>query len=104
MTSMSSSFLIGASTGSIAKVGATALNIWYQLGEDAFEVEIIRPTWVTPGAASFRSCSHFPIREYSRLLKPVMLPFGRARLWTKPCPSGSETVANTIGMVRVSFL
>ena len=66
-------------------------------------VEIIRPTWVRPGAASLRSCSHFPIREYSRLLKPVMLPLGRARLWTNPCSSGSETVTNTIGIVRVSF-
>jgi hypothetical protein len=36
-------------------------------------------------------------------LKPVALPPGRARLWTKPAPTGSATAANTIGTVRVTF-
>src|SRR5262249_45619591 len=30
-----------------------------------------------------------------------MLPPGRARLCTKPCPTGSDTLTKTIGMVRV---
>ena len=30
-------------------------------------------------------------------MKPVALPPGRARLATKPAPTGSATVANTIG-------
>jgi hypothetical protein len=30
-----------------------------------------------------------------------MLPPGRARLCTKPSPTGSGTTTNTIGMVRV---
>ena len=30
------------------------------------------------------SSSHFPLNSYSRLMKPVMLPPGRARLSTKP--------------------
>ena len=34
--------------------------------------------------------------------KPVVLPPGRARLSTKPPPTGSTTLANTIGTVRVA--
>src|SRR5262249_45795236 len=33
---------------------------------------------------------------------PVALPPGRARLATKPLPTGSATIAKTIGMMRVS--
>src|SRR5262252_8898769 len=39
---------------------------------------------------------------YSKFVKPVTLPPGRARLWTKPAPTGSATFENTIGMVRVA--
>ena len=35
-------------------------------------------------------------------MKPVTLPPGRARLSTKPAPTGSATTANTIGTVRVA--
>jgi hypothetical protein len=35
------------------------------------------------------------------LLKPVMLPPGRARLSTKPWPTGSVTIKKTIGIVLV---
>ena len=35
-------------------------------------------------------------------MKPVALPPGRARLSTKPAPTGSATTANTIGTVRVA--
>ena len=34
-------------------------------------------------------------------MKPVTLPPGRGKLATKPLPTGSETAAKTIGMVRV---
>ena len=34
--------------------------------------------------------------------KPVALPPGRAKLSMKPAPTGSTTVANTIGTVRVA--
>src|SRR5262249_52986439 len=37
----------------------------------------------------------------STLMNPVTLPPGRARLATKPSPTGSPTSANTIGIVRV---
>ena len=39
---------------------------------------------------------------YSNCMKPVALPPGRARLSTKPAPTGSATTANTIGTVRVA--
>src|SRR5262249_52889004 len=34
--------------------------------------------------------------------KPVALPPGRARLSTKPAPTGSGTIVNTIGIDRVA--
>ena len=39
---------------------------------------------------------------YSKTVKPVALPPGRAKLSTKPAPTGSATSANTIGTVRVA--
>ena len=35
------------------------------------------------------------------LVKPVTLPPGSGKLATKPLPTGSETLTNTIGIVRV---
>jgi hypothetical protein len=58
-------------------------------------------TRVTGGAISLSSSSHFPLRLYSNVRKPVTLPPGLARLSTKPAPTGSEVSVNTIGMVRV---
>ena len=37
----------------------------------------------------------------SETLKPVTLPPGREKLATKPLPTGSATIAKTMGMVRV---
>src|SRR5215831_19309788 len=56
---------------------------------------------VTRGVISLSSSSHFPAMLYSNTRKPVALPPGRARLSTKPAPTGSATAVNTIGMVRV---
>ena len=39
---------------------------------------------------------------YSTVMKPVALPPGRARLSTKPAPTGSAATGNTIGTVRVA--
>src|SRR5262249_49844065 len=55
-----------------------------------------------PGAISLSSSSHFPVRDGSKLVKPVALLPGRAMLATKPLPKGSDTPTNTIGMLRVS--
>src|SRR5262249_31318886 len=57
---------------------------------------------VSRGAISLSSSSHFPLRLYSKFMKPVMLPPGRAKVSTKPAPTGSETCTNTIGRVRVA--
>ena len=57
---------------------------------------------VTRGAISLSSSSHFPLMRYSKIVKPVALPPGRARLSTKPAPTGSMTTTNTIGTVRVA--
>src|SRR5262249_7649025 len=57
---------------------------------------------ITPGATCLSSSSHFALRLYSNCMKPVALPPGRDRLLTKPAPTGSATLTNTIGTVRVS--
>ena len=57
---------------------------------------------VTPGAISLSSSSHFPLRLNSKDMKPVTLPPGRAKLSTKPAPTGSRDRRNTIGTVRVA--
>src|SRR5215472_5760938 len=57
---------------------------------------------VTCGAISLSSCSHFPAMPNSYSVNPVTLAPGRARLSTNPCPTGSGTKTNTIGMVRVA--
>src|SRR5262249_1970039 len=61
-------------------------------------------TRFTPGAICLRSTSHFPLKLYLKFIKPVVLPPGRARLSTNPAPTGSETVAKTIGRVRVAWV
>jgi hypothetical protein len=43
----------------------------------------------------------FAMRE-DWFARPVTLPPGRARLATRPVPTGSDTAANTIGMTAVA--
>jgi hypothetical protein len=59
-------------------------------------------TRATPGAISLSSSSHFPPMLNSQFMKPVALPPGRAKLSTKPAPTGSLVMVNTIGTVRVA--
>src|SRR6516225_68799 len=56
------------------------------------------------GAISFNSSTHFPpsVPAGSLDMKPVMLLPGCARFAAKPLPIGSDTPANTIGIVLVS--
>ena len=56
----------------------------------------------TLGATSFSNSSHFAPMLNSNRMNPVALLFGRARLATKPAPTGSTAFENTIGTVRVS--
>ena len=58
-----------------------------------------RTVW---GAISFKVCSHLPAIAVSKLMKPVTLPPGLARLGTMPSPTGSDTRANTTGTVCVA--
>ena len=54
------------------------------------------------GAIWSINSSHLPPNEPSMSTKPVMLPPGFAKLAANPLPTGSETAANTIGIVRVA--
>ena len=56
------------------------------------------------GAICLSSSSHLPLMPYSNCAKPVMLPPGRARLATYPAPTGSVTLMNTIGTLRVASI
>src|SRR5262245_54899165 len=57
---------------------------------------------VTRGVISLSSSNHFALMPYSNVVKPVALPPGRAKLLTKPAPTGSGVCVNTIGTVRVA--
>src|SRR5215831_17772604 len=57
---------------------------------------------VTRGAISLSSSSHFALIPYSNVVKPMTLPPGRAKLSTKPAPTGSGVCVNTIGTLRVA--
>src|SRR5262249_40234988 len=56
----------------------------------------------TPGAISLSSSSHFTLMPISKLINPVALPPGRARLSTRPAATGSAATGNTIRTVPVS--
>ena len=60
------------------------------------------PTRVTLGAICLRSSTHLPPIDQRLLVKPVTLSPGRAKLPTKPSPTGSDAVTKTIGIVRFS--
>ena len=57
---------------------------------------------VTLGAISLEQLQPFAAQAVFEQVKPVTLPPGRARLATRPAPTGSATCANTIGTVRVA--
>src|SRR6266581_3148695 len=60
-----------------------------------------KATRVSSGAMSLSNSTHLPVIEDSKLVNPVTLPPGRAKLATKPSPTGSDIDTNTIGMLRV---
>src|SRR5262245_42830480 len=53
-----------------------------------------------PGTTSRKSSSRLPARSADSIDRPVMLPPGRARLATRPAPTGSPDSARTIGIDR----
>ena len=56
------------------------------------------------GTVSLRSSRRFPLISGARVDNPVMFPPGRARLATKPFPTGSSSCAITMGIVSVASL
>src|SRR6266446_2796379 len=54
------------------------------------------------GTTSRKSSSRLPARSADWFDSPVTLPPGRARLATRPVPTGSPAVAKTIGMTDVA--
>src|SRR3954451_14401824 len=61
-------------------------------------------TRVTPGGVRLSSSSRFAPIPNSAVVKPVALPPGRARLSTKPAPTGSGVCTNTMATVRLGRL
>ena len=59
-------------------------------------------TLATSGAIALSKPSHLPPIPSSKLVNPVMLPPGLPKLWTKPLPTGSLSIGDTIGTVRVN--
>src|SRR5262249_10802544 len=57
-------------------------------------------TRLTCGATCLSSSSHLTLRPYSYAENPVVLPPGRAKLATRPAPTGSISPANTIGTAK----
>ena len=55
-----------------------------------------------PGTTSRKSSSRLPAASDPWLDRPVTLPPGRAKLATRPLPTGSPAVANTIGITDVA--
>ena len=62
------------------------------------------PTRASLGTASLSISSLLVFSSMFKLENPVTLPPGRARLATRPAPTGSTALAITIGMVRSRFL
>ena len=61
-------------------------------------------TRAADGMISLTSCSRFGPRSGDRMVLPVTLPPGCARLCTRPARTGSPTGIMTIGMVEVAAL
>ena len=60
-------------------------------------------TCESAGTTSRRSWSRLPSRSGAIELNPVRLPPGRARLGTRPVPTGSPTATMTSGTTVVAF-
>ena len=59
---------------------------------------------VTRGIASLSSCSRLALSSAIMIESPVTFPPGCARFVTRPDPTGSATIAMTMGMVDVARL
>ena len=59
-------------------------------------------TRAAAGTISRKSCSRFATSSAAKILIPVRLPPGRARLATRPSLTGSSPAMKTIGIVAVA--
>src|SRR5262245_5867345 len=85
-----------ASMPSDGAEASAALTNSFPCGEvSGFKTRAIRRS---DGAICLSRSAHLPAIENSGLAKPVMFPPGRVRLGMKPCATGAETPANTIGI------
>src|SRR5215203_3406244 len=101
--SMSAGPCTGTTAGRIASAGA-ADSHWRAYAAPAGLSGLNRrAARVRCGAICFRISGSLPKTESSGAAKPVMLPPGRARL-VMPCPSGSVTQTNTVGIDRRRLL
>jgi hypothetical protein len=100
--SISATLRTEAVTSSTAKAGAAALVEGKNSECGAVSGLKMAVTRTMLGATCLSNCNHFPAMGGSKLLNPVMLPPGRAKLATKPSPTGSETATNTIGILKVA--
>ena len=72
-------------------------------------VDVARPVPEHPHSGKTRErlplsiSSRLPLSSRERVVSPVTLPPGRARVATNPRPTGSPPVAMTIGMLVVAF-
>ena len=62
------------------------------------------PTRASLGTASLSISSLFVFSSVDKVESPVTLPPGRARLATRPAPTGSPALTITMGMVVVALL
>src|SRR5262249_39137758 len=56
-----------------------------------------------PGMISLRISSRLPTRSGCWVDRPVTLPPGRDSEVTKPSPTGSDAIGNTMGITAVAF-
>lgn len=64
---------------------------------------ISNPTRLSDGTAARSNSMRLRVTSSAKLLSPVKLPVGLARLSTSLLPTGSGTTMNTIGIVEVAF-
>src|SRR5258707_5103871 len=71
-------------------------SVVYQNGRAAYLVH-----YMAPGASSRNISNCFATSSTVWKLTPVAFPPGRARVATRPAPTGSDTYTKTIGIVRI---
>jgi len=82
--------------------GSTSLNVISVFG--ALAGLTSTATRVAAGTISRRSSSRFATNSVVKILIPVRLPPGRARLATRPSRTGSSATTKTMGIVVVAAL